>query len=62
MYKVKNKNTMFENIISGIQLFDKNYHQKLNHFLEAEKVTNDFFNNLFITYSLFIYYLFVLLL
>ena len=37
---------MFENIISGIQLYNKNYLQKLNHFLETEKVTNDFFNNL----------------
>ena len=28
---------MFENIISGIQLYNKKYHQKLNHFEETEK-------------------------
>ena len=27
----------FENIISGIQLYNKRYHQKLNHSLETEK-------------------------
>ena len=26
-----------ENIISGIQLYNKKHHQKLNHYLETEK-------------------------
>ena len=28
---------MSENIISGIQRYNKKYHQKLNHFLKTEK-------------------------
>ena len=28
---------MFENIISGKQLYNKKYHQKLNYFYETEK-------------------------
>ena len=28
----KNQTDTFENIISGIQLYNKKYHQKLNHF------------------------------
>ena len=29
---LRNANYIFENIISGIQLYNKKYHQKLNHF------------------------------
>ena len=35
----------FENIISGIQLYNKKYPQKLNHFKKLRKMTKDFFNN-----------------
>ena len=28
---------VFENIMPGIQLYNKKYHQKLNHFKETEK-------------------------
>ena len=34
---VKKIMSEFENIISGIQLYNKKYHQKVNHFQETEK-------------------------
>ena len=29
----------------GIELDDKKYHQKRNHFKKLRKITNDFFNH-----------------
>ena len=45
MVHSQGENERKENVISGIQLYNKKYHQKLNHFKKPRKVTNDFFNH-----------------